>query len=763
MSRKKLVLCVLFAAILVGCNHSPASYVAKGNKYFAEGKYDDALLQYRIATNKDPRNAEAYYRTALVAMRQTHLADAYALLKHSIELNPGFRQAVIQFGDLGWYVYRTQNPPPTLVYNDLSQLSERLLASNPKDFDGLRFKAYIAIADKRVDGAMGLLETANSIRPLYSEVVMPMAQLLIEKGDLAGEEKLLRQLIDKDPSYGPAYVALYTLYRHEKRVADAEAVLRLRVEKNPNDTVARIELADHYASQNNTTAMNATLERLRDARSSMSGARLALGDFYTAHKDFDQALGEYQQGIQEDSKHEVVYRKKIVDVLIAQGKSDQAQAEIDKILKRNPNDPEARLVKADLDLKSGQRAKVSDAVNIYKDLSTELPNNADLRFYYARALLAKGDPQAARAELSAAIQNSPNNAAPRVALAQLSLDERKDAQALDLADGVLGQDPANDAARILRAVAEGDLGQRDSARVDLTRVLRDHPGDEDAELQLGLLDIAEKRYGDATKIFTKYYHVGQKDLKPLEGLIRCDLSQGQSDKALALLGEEVKKSPRSAPVRFFFASIAAGAGKLDVAEAQFQALAAQGQDSGTVELQWGRLLQMKADAQGAIVHYRKAKALNPKSAIAAALLGSQLEATGHQAEAIASYRDALKADPNNTYALNNLAFALADTGQDLDTALRMALSAQRLAKDDSTVADTLGWVYLKKGLTGSALQVFENNVKKDPKNPSYRYHLGAALLASGDKLRAKDELQKALQSGPSSDEHNIRQLLAKIG
>ena len=80
-----------------------------------------------------------------------------------------------------------------------------------------------------------------------------------------------------------------------------------------------------------------------------------------------------------------------------------------------------------------------------------------------------------------------------------------------------------------------------------------------------------------------------------------------------------------------------------------------------------------------------------------------------------------------------------------------------------TVADTLGWVYLKKGLTGSALQVFQNNVKKDPKNPSYRYHLGAALLASGDKLRAKDELQKALQSGPSSDEHNIRQLLAKIG
>jgi tetratricopeptide (TPR) repeat protein len=252
-------------------------------------------------------------------------------------------------------------------------------------------------------------------------------------------------------------------------------------------------------------------------------------------------------------------------------------------------------------------------------------------------------------------------------------------------------------------------------------------------------------------------------LRPLEGLIRTELSQGHSDKALALLDDEVKQSPRSAAVRLMLASVAGRAGKLEIAESQYQALAAGGQDSAAIELQWGKILQAKKDAQGAIEHYRKAKALAPRSAVPAALLGSQLEATGHEAEAIASYRDALKVDPNNTYALNNLAFALAETGQDLDDALQMALSAQKLAKDDPTVADTLGWVYLKKGLTGSALQVFQNNVAKDPNNASYRYHLAAALLASGDKLKAKEELLKALQSGPSSDERNIRQLLAKIG
>jgi len=739
MNSKKVVFAVLLAIAMTGCVRSAASYVTKGNKYFDQGKYDDALLQYRNAINKDPRYAEAYYRMALVELRQIHFQTAYGLLKRTTELNPGFRQAAIQFGDLGWFIYRQQSHPPTEIYSDLSQLSQRLLASNPKDFDGLRFKAFIAIADKRPDDALGLLKTADSMRPFDSDVVMPMAQVSIEKGNLAEGERLLRQMIDKQPSYGAAYETLHNLYMRENRVPEAEAVLRLRVEKNPTLTLATIQLADHYANQNNTAAMNATLQRLRDARASMSGARMGLGEFYTAHKYYDQALQQFQQAIQEDPGNEIAYRKKMVTVLISQGKRDQAESNLDEILKRVPTDPDALRVKASFDLMARQQGRISDAVNIYKGLTAQRPNDGDLRFYYARALFASGDTRAARSELSAAIQRNPTSITPKLALAALSLNEGQYTDALRLSTDVLDQIPRNETARLLRAGAEAGLGQRQSAHADLATVLRDHPGDEDAELQLGLLDIAEKRYADATAIFTKYYRSGQTDLRPLEGLIRGDLSQRKFDPALSLLDEEVKKSPKSSALRLMFAESAIRAGKLDVAEAQYQALAAQGQDSGAVELEWGKLMQAKANAQGAVEHFRKAESLDPKNAIPAALLGSQLEAMGRKAEAIASYRDALKTDPNNAYALNNLAFALAESGQDLDNALQMALSAQKLAKDDSVVADTLGWVYLKKGLTGSALQVFQNNVKKEPKNPTFRCHLAAALLASGDEWPSSDE------------------------
>jgi tetratricopeptide (TPR) repeat protein len=762
MLSKRLVLAVVTAVTLIGCGRSPASYVSRGNKAFAQGKYDAAELEYRNAIRKNSLYADAYYRLALAELRLTRFQSAFDLLEHSTELNPRFREASIQLGDLAWFIYKSH--PLPRMYNDLSRASQRLLAANPKDFDGLRFKGYIAIADKRADAALSVLQAANAIRPLDPDVTTPMAELLVQRGQPADAEKLLRQLIEHKPAYVEAYDLLYDLCMNQKRVQDAEAVLRLRVEKNPQDPFAIIRLADFYASQQNTPAVNATLQRLLEARATIPGARAGVGDFYTAHKQYDEAIRQYQLAIQEDPKNEIAYRKKMERALVAHGKSEEAAAEVDKILKRDPKDAEAQLLHANFDLKTGQKEKIVDAVNIFKDLAAERPNDSSVRFYYARALLAEGDRQAARAQLNAAIQERPGSIAPKLDLADLALKEQKDAEALKLAADVLAQDPNNLRAKLLRATAEEGLGQGQNARAELNRVLQAQPDNEDAQLQIALLDLAEKRYQVAAPVFAKYYHPGQKDLRPLEGLVRCDVDQGQFDKALPLLDEEVKRSPRSAPVRFMLATTAVRARKLDLAAAQYEALAAQGEDSSSVELPWGEVLEISGNAPGAIEHYRKAFTMDPKDSVAAALLGRMLARTGHQAEAIASYRAAIKANPNNVFALNNLAYMLAQTGKDLDEALRMALSAQRLSGDNPDITDTVGFVYLKKGLATSALEVFQNNVRKFPKSSSFHYHLGAALLASGDKAKAKEELRKALENNPSSaEEPNIRQLLAKIG
>lgn len=106
---------------------------------------------------------------------------------------------------------------------------------------------------------------------------------------------------------------------------------------------------------------------------------------------------------------------------------------------------------------------------------------------------------------------------------------------------------------------------------------------------------------------------------------------------------------------------------------------------------------------------------------------------------------------------------MADTGGNPDEALRMAQEASRQLPTNMAVSDTLGWIYLKKKMTDSAIQVLSNAVQKEPKQPIYRYHLAAALFEKGDMAAAKKELQIAMNDQPpKAYEGRIRELLARI-
>jgi tetratricopeptide (TPR) repeat protein len=104
-------------------------------------------------------------------------------------------------------------------------------------------------------------------------------------------------------------------------------------------------------------------------------------------------------------------------------------------------------------------------------------------------------------------------------------------------------------------------------------------------------------------------------------------------------------------------------------------------------------------------------------------------------------------------AKNDLAWILAEEGTDLERALALAQEAQQAEPENAEIADTLGYVYLKKGLSDPALQQFkyavelagraENDVQIE--RPEYHYHLGLALKALGRNDEATVALERALQ------------------
>jgi tetratricopeptide (TPR) repeat protein len=136
--------------------------------------------------------------------------------------------------------------------------------------------------------------------------------------------------------------------------------------------------------------------------------------------------------------------------------------------------------------------------------------------------------------------------------------------------------------------------------------------------------------------------------------------------------------------------------------------------------------------------------VEPRSVGGHTMLGLLHYVEGNVEEAKAWWEKALIIDPHAAAASNNLAWLYTETGENLDMALQLALTARSKFPDLPEVNDTLGWVYYRKDLTEQALRYLQRSVDLDPKNPLYHFHVGMAYAKRGEDARARRALQQAL-------------------
>jgi Flp pilus assembly protein TadD len=95
--------------------------------------------------------------------------------------------------------------------------------------------------------------------------------------------------------------------------------------------------------------------------------------------------------------------------------------------------------------------------------------------------------------------------------------------------------------------------------------------------------------------------------------------------------------------------------------------------------------------------------------------------------------------------------------------LTLAQRARQRVPNDNKVADTLGYIYVKKNLHDSAISLFRELIQKEPERATFRLHLAEALAQKGEKDQARKELETALRFKPAKkEEARIRELIASI-
>jgi Flp pilus assembly protein TadD len=128
-------------------------------------------------------------------------------------------------------------------------------------------------------------------------------------------------------------------------------------------------------------------------------------------------------------------------------------------------------------------------------------------------------------------------------------------------------------------------------------------------------------------------------------------------------------------------------------------------------------------------------------------LAALYERSNQADKAIDVYEQMHSSNPGSEPLANNLAMLLS-TYRDDDASHERAGDLVRGFRTSTNPAylNTYGWVRYRQGQYGEAVSYLRRASQSDPDNPLMHYHLGMALLASGDSEQARGELEKALAS-----------------
>ena len=367
----------------------------------------------------------------------------------------------------------------------------------------------------------------------------------------------------------------------------------------------------------------------------------------------------------------------------------------------------------------------------------------------ALALTAE-DPATADRESAAALAADPRRYTARLLrLRLLARTQRFDEAGRLIAEaGALGQDPAG--LRFEYAKILADLGRRPEARAELEKNLAGHgPGDRtEASLLLGVLDLDDNR-PEAAKTRFEALLASPRKSEAAYYLGRLAEVQGDDATAIARYGEATSGiAGLEAALRR--ANLLARAGRFDESHeiydtlrrivpadaARFDLAEAGGLDQGGKRAEALALLDGGLDRE-------------PDSTPLLYARGILRERAGNRAGAEADLRRFLALNPDDSGALNALAYLLSETPSAHAEALKMARHALDLSPDDAAIQDTWGWLLYLNGRTAEALPPLQMAFAGQA-DGEIGAHLGEVLWRLGQLDEARRIWERARLADPDN-------------
>lgn len=774
---------VLAACAMVACQAGDSKVsepLRQAGASLEAGDFDTAIAAYQRVLEVDPDHGQAHYGLAKAFFGNTQTREGIAALRAAARLDETSSDANLQLAQM---LILAGDPGTALVHADRAVEIEPGRAATHL----ARGQALTALS--RSDEALEAFERAVETQPDDLRAVLSLAVAHNNEGRLDAAEETFRRAVELEPGFQSTTSLGNFLAQNPSRDTETEAAFREASGQAASDSekihankllagfylqrqryaegrsvlkdaiatlgdaqelfyiLAHLEVADGHPE-----TATAVLEEVARIHPAEARPQLALSAHRGRQGDPDGALAAARKAVEIEPDSDGAMLR-VAELLIDRGYRKRLHKDVREghkmaaaVLERVPSHPRARMLVSKVDLAEG---RVDEAVANLRSAVKSAPGFVQARYRLGAALLLQGHREEARAELTRTLELDPTQLDARRLLARAEAMLGEPEKAVAQAREVLRVSPGSHTMRILIARNLVLLNRGDEALAVLEAVPESkrsvavlHEMGRIAA-QRGEVDTARALFGAVLEQEPTHHDA-------LRGMVPLDLQAGLFDLSRKRIEAAVKGNPEDSDLRLLAGVVAVIDGRPADAKRAFEKAIELDPRNTIAYEHLARFYAMGGDLEEAVNNYEVAVAAQPEDPSLHYFLGVLYQYGGNLNRAAQSYEKAIEHAADFAEAKNNLAYLLAEAGKQLDRALQLAREAHGQMPGSPHVADTLGWVLVKRGDAGEGIPVLQQaessatGMRDANSLGTIRRHLAEAYLVAGSPVEAGDTAKRAL-------------------
>ncbi|HEY5604478.1 MAG TPA: XrtA/PEP-CTERM system TPR-repeat protein PrsT [Gammaproteobacteria bacterium] len=633
---------LLMALLLTACDSKEdvAAHMQKAQTLQSEGKYRAAVIELKNVLQQDPDHREARYMLGTISVT---IGDGLSAEKHLTKAE-----------SLGVAADRVQVPMIKALMlqgkydealNRMAVIDRNVPAETQSELLVLGGEVYLAKGD--IGNAVNSFEAASKLNQKNATAILGLAKVSLVKGDLEKAESQVSAISESDENAVEMLLLKAELASKRQQLDEAERLYRraLDITEQRNLRNAEINVRGKLAFillvNNKIDEASQQISHLQKAAPDNLFPKYLRGLVAYQKKEFDVAL-EYLQQVTSKAPDHMPSILLLGSVHYAKGNLEQANTYLTTFVNNVPTHIQARKLLGVVRLKMnrpGEAVEVLEtAANSAQDDSallaligqaatysgnTELgvdylkkakkakPESSVIRSELAKVYLRQGAYDSAIKELEAISGDDADQA--KLLLVYTHLRKENFAGARATVKDMLTQKPASPAWWTVSGGVEMLAGNRLKARADFNKALEIQNDFIHARLNLAKMEIEDGRLDEAKSQFDKILSVDAKNISALMGMAQVAEQSGEVEQALAWVEKARQANERALLPRLVL----------------------------------GRYFYKSGEFEKSLAVAREAARFQPNNAEVVRLLAASLVQLGKTGEALETYQDIIKKEPEN--------------------------------------------------------------------------------------------------------------------